>query len=80
MLIYQLKPEGVVNNWLLAHLRMHFNVLLFQRYVEVENICKQGFMVHKQRLPSGSGRFMDHKSRGLSITITHLKLLDKYCL
>ena len=28
LLIYQLKPEGAVNNWLLAHLRLRFNVLL----------------------------------------------------
>ena len=28
LLIYQLKPEGAVNNWLLAHLCMRFNVLL----------------------------------------------------
>ena len=28
MFIYQLKPEGAVNNWLLARLRMRFNVLL----------------------------------------------------
>jgi len=33
LLIYQLKPEGVVNNWLLARLRMRFNVLLCQRHV-----------------------------------------------
>ena len=31
--IYQLKPEGAVNNWPLAHLRMRFNVLLCQRHV-----------------------------------------------
>ena len=33
VLIYQLKPEGVVNNWLLARLRMCFNVLLCQQYI-----------------------------------------------
>ena len=33
MLIYQLKPEGVVNNWLLVRLHMRFNVLLCQQYV-----------------------------------------------
>ena len=33
LLIYQLKPEGAVNNWLLARLRMCFNVLLCQRCV-----------------------------------------------
>ena len=33
LLIYQLKPKGAVNNWLLARLRMRFNVLLCQRHV-----------------------------------------------
>ena len=33
LLIYQLKPVGAVNNWLLAHLHMCFNVLLCRRYV-----------------------------------------------
>ena len=34
MLIYQLKPEGAVDNWLLARLRMCFNMLLCQWYVQ----------------------------------------------
>ena len=33
LLIYQLKPESVIDNRLLARLRMRFNVLLCQRYV-----------------------------------------------
>ena len=33
LLIYQLKPEGAVNNWLLCHLCVQFNVLLCQRHV-----------------------------------------------
>ena len=31
--IYQLQPEGAVNNWFRAYLHMHFNVLLCQWYV-----------------------------------------------
>ena len=34
-----IKPKGAVNNWLLAHLRMRFNVLLCQRYVYFERSC-----------------------------------------
>ena len=39
LLIYQLKPKGAVNNWLLAHLRMRFNVLLCQWYMKAAAVA-----------------------------------------
>ena len=39
------KAEGVVNNWLLAHLHMCFNVLLCQQYVCERSCCSMVALV-----------------------------------